>query len=81
MVVSVSLIAIHTESGHWKFRIPNAIAFRIRCGYEPCTELTALTSDDMDTPRARSILCCLYIYGRTFYTCSTGFHFMCKNDT
>ena len=91
MVVSVSLIrngygygtvpdrrgTIHTESGHGKFRIPNAIAFRIRCGHEPCRELqsTALTSDDLDTPRAPSLLCCLYIYGRTFYTCSTTFHY------
>ena len=71
MVVSVSLIrngygygtvpdrrgTIHMESGHGKFRIPNAIATS-----EPSRELfiqsTALTSDDLDTPRAPSILCC-----------------------
>ena len=47
--------------GKWsrgKFRIPNAIAYIVAINHAEL-QSTALTSDDLDTPRAPSILCCL----------------------
>ena len=81
VVVSVSLIwngyeygtiPIGAELFIRKFRIPNAIASRIRSGYEPCRvywQSTALTSDDLDTPRAPSIdaQSCIFIVENTLY--------------
>ena len=77
MVVSVSLmrngyeygtvpdrrVTIHTESGH----VVNSVS-----------RMRSLTSDDLDTPTFKGsimlLVAVLYIYGRTFYTCSTSFH-------
>ena len=74
VVVSVSLIrngyeygtvphlrgTIHTESGHVVNSISEYVV-KSRSGYEPRTATVNQLpySDDLDTPRAPSILCCL----------------------
>ena len=61
-------VTIHTESGH----VVNSVS-----------RMRSLTSDDLDTPTFQGsilayhmlLVVFLYIYGRTFYTCSTtSFH-------
>ena len=60
-------VTIHTESGH----VVNSVS-----------RMRSLTSDDLDTPTFKgsilayhvACIAVLYIYGRTFYTCSTSFH-------